>query len=163
MAAPALTVLVDTHNHERFIEDAIVSVLEQDFPLAEVEILVVDDGSTDKTPEIVHKFHPHVRMIRKANGGQASAFNAGIREAQGEVIAFLDGDDWWAKQKLTAVMDYLSARPHVGVVGHGIYEVDSDTRQAKTTTPQNVREIRFDSVEGGRFFRQMMCFFGTSR
>ena len=163
MGIPAVTVLVDTYNHERFIEEAIVSVLEQDFPRAETEILVIDDGSTDNTLKIVRKFHLQVRMIQKANGGQASAFNAGIREARGEVIAFLDGDDWWAKQKLSAVMEYLSARPHVGVVGHGIYEVDSDTHQTKATTPQNVREIRFDSVEGGRFFRQMMCFFGTSR
>jgi glycosyltransferase involved in cell wall biosynthesis len=163
MGIPAATILIDTYNHERFIEDAIVSALEQDFPRAETEILVVDDGSTDRTPEIVRKFQPHVRLIQKTNGGQASAFNAGIPEAQGKFVAFLDGDDWWAKKKLSVVMDYLAARPHIGVVGHGIYEVDSDTGNMKATTPQRTREVRFDSVEDGRFFRQMMCFFGTSR
>jgi glycosyltransferase involved in cell wall biosynthesis len=160
---PTVTVLIDTYNHERFIEEAIVSALEQDFPQAEVEILVVDDGSTDRTPEIVRKFEPHVRLIRKTNGGQASAFNAGIPEARGEIVAFLDGDDWWAKEKLTTVTNYLSARADVGVVGHGIYEFDSDTGKMKATIPQRTREVKFDSLEDGRFFRQMMCFFGTSR
>jgi glycosyltransferase involved in cell wall biosynthesis len=163
MTAPTVTVLIDTYNHERFIEEAIVSALEQDFPRAETEILVVDDGSTDRTPEIVRKFQPNVRLIQKTNGGQASAFNAGIPETRGEIIAFLDGDDWWAKEKISVVMDYLGARPHVGIVGHGIYEVDSETGNMSATTPQHVREIRFDTVEDGRFFRQMMCFFGTSR
>ncbi len=100
MGTPAVTVLIDTYNHERYIEEAIASVLEQDFPRAEMEILVVDDGSTDRTPEIVRKFTPDVRLIQKTNGGQASAFNTGIPEAQGDIVAFLDGDDWWAKEKL---------------------------------------------------------------
>jgi glycosyltransferase involved in cell wall biosynthesis len=102
MAKPFVSVLIDTYNHERFIEKAIVSVLEQDFPSGEREILVVDDGSSDRTPEIVRKFEPHVRLLRKANGGQASAFNAGIPECKGEIVAFLDGDDWWARNKLKA-------------------------------------------------------------
>ena len=75
---PNVTVLIDTYNHERFIERAIASVLEQDMPMDGVEILVVDDGSTDRTPEIVRRFEPRVRLIRKPNGGQASAFNLGF-------------------------------------------------------------------------------------
>src|SRR5579863_566501 len=104
MAKPLVTVLVDTCNHERFIEEAIVSVLEQDFPRKEMEILVVDDGSTDRTPEIIGKFATRVHHLRKSNGGQASAFNAGIAEARGEIIAFLDGDDWWERNKLERVL-----------------------------------------------------------
>ncbi|MGH7836756.1 MAG: glycosyltransferase family 2 protein, partial [Candidatus Binataceae bacterium] len=80
MGQPIISVVVDTYNQERYIEQAIVSVLEQDFPAADMEILVVDDGSTDRTPEIVHKFAPRVRLLRKKNGGQASAFNAAIPE-----------------------------------------------------------------------------------
>src|SRR6266852_3372319 len=97
-----ISVLIDTYNHERFIERAIVSVLEQDVSEAEREIIVVDDGSVDRTPEIVRKFEPRVRLLRKANGGQASAFNAGIPECVGEIVALLDGDDWWAPRKLGA-------------------------------------------------------------
>ncbi len=63
-----------------------------------MKILVVDDHSTDRTPEIVRKFVPNVRLIQKTNGGQASAFNAAIPEARGEIVAFLDGDDWWANE-----------------------------------------------------------------
>jgi glycosyltransferase involved in cell wall biosynthesis len=163
MPIPTVTVLIDTYNHERFIEEAIVSALEQDFSPSEMEILVVDDGSTDRTAEIVRKFRPQVRLIQKTNGGHASAFNAGIPETQGEIVAFLDGDDWWSKEKLSTVTDYLDARPHIGIVGHGIYEFDSDTGNVNATIPQRTREVRFDSVEDGRFFRQMMCFFGTSR
>src|SRR5260370_12749644 len=97
------SVLIDTYNHERFIEKAIVSALEQDFPAADREIIVVDDGSTDRTAEIVRKFEPRVRLLGKENGGQASAFNAGIPECKGEIGAFLDGDDLWASHKLTTV------------------------------------------------------------
>ena len=163
MVKPAVTVLIDTYNHERFIEEAIVSVLEQDFPAAEVDVLVVDDGSTDRTPEIVRKFEPRVRLLRKVNGGQASAFNVGIPETRGEIVAFLDGDDWWAKEKLSVVMNYLAGRRHIGIVGHGIHQFDSDTGQATATIPQHAREISFDTVSNGKLFRQMMCFFGTSR
>lgn len=161
--APTCTVLIDTYNHERFIEQAIVSVLEQDFPRSDTEILVVDDGSLDRTPEIVRKFEPRVRLVRKRNGGQASAFNAGIPEANGEIIAFLDGDDWWDKRKLRTITDYFAASPHVGLVGHGIFEVDSGTGKMIATIPQQAREICIDKVSEASFFRQMMCFFGTSR
>lgn len=160
---PQISVLIDTYNHERFIEEALVSVLEQDFPRSEMEILVVDDGSTDATPQIVRKFEPHVQLLRKANGGQASAFNAGIPEAKGEIVAFLDGDDWWSKDKLRTVSDYFCAKAHIGVVGHGIYEFDSTAKTAIATFPREGREIRFDSGAEAMFFRQMMCFFGTSR
>ena len=99
MTTPHISVLIDTYNQERYIEQAIVSVLEQDFPAGEIEILVVDDGSTDRTPEIVNKFVPRVRYLRKENGGQASAFNACIPELHGRIVSFLDGDDWWARKE----------------------------------------------------------------
>src|SRR5439155_3973946 len=123
MPRPFVSVLIDTYNHERFIEQAIVTALEQDFPASEREILVVDDGSTDNTPALVEKFQPQVRYLRKANGGQASAFNAGIPETRGEIVAFLDGDDWWVPTKLSEVVKALGQNPEVGLVGHGITEV----------------------------------------
>ena len=63
MTTPRISVLIDTYNHERYIEQAIVSVLEQDFPAREMEIVVVDDGSTDSTPSIIQKFLPRLRYI----------------------------------------------------------------------------------------------------
>jgi hypothetical protein len=156
------SVLIDTYNHERFIEQAIVSVLEQDFPAADREIIVVDDGSTDRTPEIVKKFEPRVRLLRKENGGQASAFNAGIPECKGEIVAFLDGDDWWASGKLKAVTEALARDASIGLVGHGITEVFSDGSQ-HVQLLKEVPRFRIDSEAGALAFRLRKSFLGTSR
>ena len=153
---------MDTYNHERFIEQAIVSVLEQDVAEAEREIVVVDDGSTDRTPEIVRRFEPQVRMLRKANGGQASAFNAGIPECKGEIIALLDGDDRWASGKLKRVAEVLSEDAAVGLVGHGIREVFSDGTQ-RTVAPEKDERLRLNSVAAARVFRLRKSYLGTSR
>jgi glycosyltransferase involved in cell wall biosynthesis len=162
MSTPLVTVLIDTYNHERFIEEAILSVLEQDFPSSDLEILVVDDGSTDHTPEIVCKFEPRVRLVRKANGGQASAFNAGISEARGEIIAFLDGDDWWTRNKLTLVMQAMNADPTVGIVGHGIVMSYLDGREQSEILRDGFR-FQANTVEGALLFRRRGSFLGTSR
>jgi GT2 family glycosyltransferase len=162
MPTPLVTVLIDTYNHERFIEKAIVSVLEQDFPSSDVEILVVDDGSTDRTPELVRKFEPRVRLLRKANGGQASAFNTGISEARGEIVAFLDGDDWWARDKLTRVIQAMSADPAVGIVGHGIVITYLDGREQSEILRDGFR-FQANTVEGALLFRRRGSFLGTSR
>jgi glycosyltransferase involved in cell wall biosynthesis len=133
---PLISVLVDTYNHERYIEQALVSVLEQGLSPEELEIVVVDDGSTDHTPSIIQKFLPRVRHVRKRNGGQASAFNAGFAEARGEIVAFLDGDDWWTKGKLLAVTDALERHPTVAAVGHGHYEFHEGTNETWLRVPQ---------------------------
>jgi glycosyltransferase involved in cell wall biosynthesis len=162
MPIPFVTVLIDTYNHQFFIEDAINSVLRQDFPASETEILVVDDGSTDTTPEVVRKFAPRVRLLRKVNGGQASAFNAGIPEARGELVAFLDGDDWWAPNKLTAVAEAFAADNDIGLVGHGVTEVYPDGRQRTEVLRENCR-FRITSSEEAKKFRMRRGFLGTSR
>jgi cellulose synthase/poly-beta-1,6-N-acetylglucosamine synthase-like glycosyltransferase len=162
MSTPFVTVLIDTYNHERFIEEAIVSVLEQDFPASEMEIIVVDDGSTDRTPEIIRKFAPRVRHLRKANGGQASAFNAGIPQAKGMIVAFLDGDDWWASSKLTRVAEAAVRQPDSGLIGHSITEVLSDGRYRIEALREETR-FQANSLQGARIFRTLKSFLGTSR
>jgi alpha-1,6-rhamnosyltransferase len=162
MPRPFVSVLIDTYNHRNFIEQAMVSVLEQDYPAEEREILVVDDGSSDGTAEMVEKFAPRARLIRKANGGQASAFNAGIPECRGEIVAFLDGDDWWAPGKLRSVAEAMRAEPSVGIVGHGIVVVGRDG----TERAESLREgFRFQAkdVEGAKLLRRRGAFLGTSR
>jgi glycosyltransferase involved in cell wall biosynthesis len=162
MSKPFVTTLIDTYNHEAFIEKAIDSVLQQDFPAAETEILVVDDGSTDRTPELIRKFAPRIRILSKANGGQGSAFNTAIPEAQGAIVAFLDGDDWWAPSKLTAVADAFAGDANIGLVGHGVTEVHSDGRQ-RTEVLREVSRFRITSTEEAKAFRMRKCFLGTSR
>jgi glycosyltransferase involved in cell wall biosynthesis len=161
-AIPHVSVLIDTYNHERFIERAITSVLEQDRQMDGVEILVVDDGSTDRTPDIVRRFEPRVRLIRKTNGGQASAFNAGIAACHGEVIAFLDGDDWWAPQKLRRVVEAMEQDPEAGIIGNGITEVLENGDEHAEVLHETPR-FRIDSLQGARIFRRRKSQLGTSR
>ncbi len=163
MARPFVSILIDTYNHERFIEQAIVSVIEQDFPSADREIIVVDDGSTDATPDLIRKFEPQVRLLRKPNGGQASAFNAGIPECRGEIVAFLDGDDWWAKKKLTQVMAVFEKDSTVGGVGHGYFEVDGEGKKRAVIVPQETRRLTARSIEEAKEFGYLKGFFGTSK
>jgi len=162
MSTPLVSVLIDTYNHERFIEEAIASVLAQDFPASDREILVVDDGSTDRTPEILRKFEPQIRVLRKSNGGQASAFNHGIPECRGEIVAFLDGDDWWAPNKLSAVVAAFAANPDVGIVGHGIVNVYRNGSE-ETNTLREGFFLQANTMEGARLFRRRGAFLGTSR
>src|ERR1700693_1830525 len=160
-AIPRVSVLIDTYNHERFIERAITSVLDQAMPLDDVEILVVDDGSTDRTPELVRRFEPRVRLIRKPNGGQASAFNAGIPECRGEIVAFLDGDDWWAPQKLRRILEAMEQDPEAGIIGNGITEVLENGDEQSEVLHETPR-FRIDSLPGARSFRRRKSQLGTS-
>jgi glycosyltransferase involved in cell wall biosynthesis len=162
MARPIVSVLIDTYNHERFIEHTVASVIAQDFPASDREIVVVDDGSQDRTPEIVAGFAPQVRLISKTNGGQASAFNAGIPQCQGEIVAFLDGDDWWAPEKLKQVVAAFAENPGVGLIGHSITEVLADGARRSELVRESPR-FRIDSAAGARLFRLRKSFLGTSR
>lgn len=101
---PTVSVVIPAYNAARWIEETLQSVFAQDYP--DYEVIVVDDGSTDNTAEVVARF-PQVRCIRKPNGGQASARNVGIRAAQGHYIAFLDADDIWLPDKLRVQMERL--------------------------------------------------------
>src|SRR5262245_40397523 len=160
-SAPLVSVVVDTYNHEAFIGEAIESVLQQEYQLGAVEVLVVDDGSRDGTAKQLSAFTDRVRIVRKENGGQASALNLGITLAKGDIIAFLDGDDWWHPRKLQAVVSYLLRNPAVGMVGHGIVEVADGNKRA--LGPGEL--IRFDlkSESGPATLNQVACFLGTSR
>ena len=99
-AAPRISVVVTCYNYGAYLEGCLSSIMAQSFQ--DREIIVIDDGSTDDTPQVMARFSetPDLRYIRQANGGQAVAKNAGIRAARGEFIAFLDADDLWEPEKL---------------------------------------------------------------
>lgn len=118
MRTPMISVLIDTYNYGRYVEQAIESVLQQDFPVAEREILVVDDGSTDDTPEQVRKYGTAISYLRKTNGGQASAFNCVLERARGEIVALLDADDYWLPGKLRRLAEEFERHPEAGMVYH---------------------------------------------
>jgi glycosyltransferase involved in cell wall biosynthesis len=139
MTRPLISVVVDTYNHEGYIAQAVSSVVEQDFPAGEFEILVVDDGSTDGTAEIVRKFAPRVRLIAKKNGGQASAFNAAFPELRGEIVALLDGDDWWMPGKLRAIASAFERQPEVGAVSHAYCRWYEEDGRRETVGPPEAK------------------------
>jgi len=147
---PLISVLIDTYNHERYIEQAVLSAVEQDFPEDDYQIVVVDDGSTDRTPEIVRKFAPRVRLLQKKNGGQASAFNAAFPELHGQIIALLDGDDWFAPGKLAAVANAFDEHPEAAAVSHGYFEFHHETGEAKLRAPERPEFISLSTAESAR-------------
>lgn len=115
---PLVSVVVPTHNRAARLEKAIRSALGQ--TVGDLEILVVDDGSSDGTPDVIGRLSERdarVRAIRlSAGSGAAAARNAGIRAATGEFLAFLDDDDEWASEKVEEQIGYLRAHPDVGLV-----------------------------------------------
>lgn len=105
--APLVTVIVPAYNAEEYIEEALQSVLSQ--ALWDLEVLVIDDGSTDSTAQLAEQFKdPRCRVIRKPNGGVSSARNAGLARASGKYISFLDADDRWRPRPL-GVLSVASA------------------------------------------------------
>jgi glycosyltransferase involved in cell wall biosynthesis len=148
-AKPLVTALIDTYNYGHFVEEAIESVLAQDYPSERIEVLVVDDGSTDDTAERVKKYGKRIQYLLKPNGGQGSAFNFGFEKAQGEIIAFLDADDYWLPQKLSRVVRSFEEHPGVGLVYHRRRELNSSTgefgegdfSQCSGFLPDNLKEL----------------------
>jgi glycosyltransferase involved in cell wall biosynthesis len=158
---PLVTALIDTFNHEKYIEQALVSVVEQGLSPSELEIVVVDDGSTDKTPEIIQKFVPRVKHVQKKNGGQASAFNAGFAEAHGPIIAPLDGDDWWAEGKLVAVLEAFQQNPQVSAVSHAYYKFYESTKDFKAVGPPAPTLLNLATPEAARLASRDWAFLAT--
>ena len=111
---PLVSVIMPAYNARRYIGEAIRSVLEQDYP--RLELIVVDDGSTDQTAHEARAFGERVRVLEKTNGGAAAARNHGMLVAQGELISFLDADDIWLPGKLSAQVGFLMKHPEVGMV-----------------------------------------------
>jgi glycosyltransferase involved in cell wall biosynthesis len=122
MAPSIITVLITTYNYGRFLEEAIDSILAQEFPVERVQILVVDDGSTDDTSERVRKYGSRIEYFCKPNGGQASALNFGIGRARGEIICLMDADDLFLPVKLRRIADAFERAPELGMVYHQLEE-----------------------------------------
>ncbi|HEX9246063.1 MAG TPA: glycosyltransferase [bacterium] len=113
---PLVSVIIPVLNGEYFIKDAVANVLSQNYPA--LELIIVDDGSTDRTGEIISQLPCDIRYFKQDNGGPASARNRGIRDASGEFIAFLDVDDLWPENNLRVLVDELLRDPEIEVI-HG--------------------------------------------
>ncbi len=104
-----ISCVIPVYNGERFIAEAIESVLQQSY--RPVQVVVVDDGSTDDTPERLRGFGKRIDVVTQKNAGQSAARGRGIQAARGEWIGFLDADDLWQPEKLALQMACLAERP----------------------------------------------------
>lgn len=103
--------IVPVYNGRRFIAEAVESILGQSYP--DREVIVVDDGSTDDTMEVLETFGDDITVIQQENQGPSVARNCGMEESHGEFIAFLDADDLWVEDKLEAQMDRFRKAPEI--------------------------------------------------
>ena len=111
---PKVTVIIPSYNCKAYIAETIDSILNQTF--RDIELIVVDDGSTDRTQEIVESYGEPVRLIRQTNARVCAARNRGIREAKGEFICLMDHDDYWYPEKLLRQIEEFTRHPEAGVI-----------------------------------------------
>jgi len=107
-------VIIPTFNAGNYIAETIQSVLNQTY--RNYEVIVVDDGSTDNTLDVLKRFEARIKLLTKSNGGPASARNLGIKNSTGEFIAFQDSDDLWTEDKLDKQVTFLEKHPEVGLL-----------------------------------------------
>src|SRR5215469_8702991 len=125
-----VSVVMPVFNGEAFLRQAIESVLGQTY--RPIELIAVDDGSTDGSGDILARFGSQIRVVRQANAGVSAARNTGIGHAQGDYIAFLDQDDWWLPEKVSRQVELLEADDRVGLV-HTAFSHLVDTSLAGVT------------------------------
>lgn len=126
-----VSIIIPTYNRAQIVPDAITSVLAQTYPA--IEVVVVDDGSTDETAAAVARFGERVRYVRQENQGVERARSCGIRASRGAYLSFLDDDDLLLPEKIARQVAVLEARPEVDLVHCGFHSIDRDGRLLETT------------------------------
>lgn len=111
---PLVSVVMPAYNAEAYLREAVESALGQTYE--NLEVVIVNDGSTDSTPELARSFGPRVRVFDQENGGIANARNTAIRHARGSIIALLDADDVWMPTRIERCVDLLQSDPALGFV-----------------------------------------------
>lgn len=144
MEHPLLSVIMPSYNTAHFIGEAIDSVINQDYP--HIELIVVDDGSTDGTVETVRAYGERIQLITQQNQGSAAARNAGLAVARGELIAFLDSDDVWLPGKVRTQVEYLRRNPQVQMV-YGRWNVWKPEADGSFAPPTTLESEKSTSAE----------------
>ena len=149
---PLVSAVINNHNYARFLGQAIESVLGQTYPAKLVELVVVDDGSTDGSRRVIESFAGRVKPVYQERGGQAAAINAGVAAASGGIVCLLDSDDWWREDKLARVVERFRGEPDLGLVQHWCREVDSARRPVPGRIPEAPLVYRLEDFLAGRAF-----------
>jgi hypothetical protein len=126
-AEPLVSILVSNYNYARYIGESIQSALDQTY--SNIELIICDDGSTDDSVRVIEEYRaqgPAGALIRKANGGQASGFNAAFAASRGEIIALLDSDDLFLPHKIERIVADFQAHPDSGFGVHRVIRMSAD-------------------------------------
>jgi glycosyltransferase involved in cell wall biosynthesis len=115
---PLVSVIIPTYNYARYICDAIDSILNSSFPNDQIEVIIVDDGSSDNTGEVVQKYGDRITYLYQKNSGKAHATQVAIDLTTGKYIFNLDADDWFLPEKLQTVVDIFESDAEITHIGH---------------------------------------------
>lgn len=144
-----VSVVIDNHNYGRFLKETLDSVLAQVLDSVAVEIIVVDDGSTDDSREILSTYAPRVKSLLQARQGQATAFNVGLAAASGDIVCLLDSDDVFLPGKLQAVVSAFKD-PKVVCVQHFLHDTDAHLKPLPRRFPAWPARYTLDDYAAGR-------------
>jgi glycosyltransferase involved in cell wall biosynthesis len=146
---PLVSIIINNYNYEPYLANAIESALKQTYP--HVEVLVVDDGSTDQSREILQRYRDRISSLLKENGGQSSALNLGFSKSAGEIICLLDADDIFLPEKITQVVQVFESDPTVQWCFHSLNLVDVDQNplpQTAVDRPSGKWDYRTEIAHG---------------
>jgi glycosyltransferase involved in cell wall biosynthesis len=142
-----VSIIIPCYNQGAFLREAIESCLSQRHP--SLEIVVVDDGSTDNTAEVARSFGGAITLTQQSNRGLAAARNAGIRASRGQYVALLDSDDVCLPDRIQLQAGYLDEHPSIGLVASDAWLYDGTQRLALRSTisgsPKNPRNFRWET------------------
>lgn len=151
-----VSVIIPAYNSSPYICDAVDSVLSQTY--SNLEVIVVNDGSTDATLQVLEKYGNRIIVIDQLNQGVAHARNAGIKAAQGEFVTFLDSDDYWFQQKVELQVKYLQQHPEMGAVyadwGRW-FPIANEFPDPLTLAPKNVN-LEIDLDQSGDLYEKLI-------
>ena len=148
---PLVSIIVNNYNYEKFVTQAIESALSQTYP--KVEVIVVDDGSIDHSPEIIQGYTGRIKPVLKENGGQSSALNAGYAVSHGEIVVFLDADDCLLPSTVKDVVDVFITAPEVARVQYRMAVIDETNHRTGVEKPD--RRI---PIPSGDVHKQVLAF-----
>lgn len=145
---PLISVLVPCYNRERYIEETLLSILEQDYP--NFELIVVDDGSQDASVERILALQQRFdfQFYRQANQGVSAALNTALSHARGELVATPDSDDIMMPGRLSLQANYMKVHPEVGCLGGRVAYIDANGKRLKVEQGGRVRRYSFDDLLG---------------
>jgi len=144
-----VSVIIRVYNAEKTIRKAVASALNQDFPKKDFEIIIVNDGSTDNSLEILKSYKKKIRLINQKNQGAVAAANRGFKEARGKYIIILDADDCFETNILREMVAVLDKRPQVDFIYSDYYE-KSKEGEIKLISTKNI----FNTIASGIMFRK---------